>query len=583
MYTKALSSLLLLLELTSLATAAPYVEKRSFKVERVRNEAFTGRNGPRALAKAYRKYGMPLPNDLVDALETQEKNEILERRRTSKWSNPMEKSDDQVSVEQVGTESALDDILGSLLGNGNGNGNGEATGNGNRPPKGAGNGANNGANNNNGNINNGGGNRPTQGAGNGANNGENNNGGNRPAQGTGNGAANGANNGANNNGGNRGGQQGNGNGNSNGNGAGRGGKGSGNNNNNNNNNNGNQSPDMTDALAKARQGNQTGTVEAVPEKDDVEYLAQVKIGGQPITLDFDTGSSDLWVFNSQLPTAQTQGRQFFDPAKSRSFQMMAGAEFTIRYGDGSGATGNVGTDVVEVGGAVVPRQAVELATQVSGTFAKDVKNDGLMGLAFGTINAVKPQKQKTFFENVMPSLAEPLFTADLRASAPGAYEFGRVDASKFTGPMTWIPVNTTKGFWQFSSQSFAVNGGAPQQGARGGQAIADTGTTLLLADPSVVKGYYAQVPQAQNSKQMGGVVVPCDAKLPDLDLDIGGVYMARIKGADINFAPVGNGACFGGLQAAPAGGMAIYGDIMFKSQFVAFNGGNNTIGMAVHA
>ena len=41
-------------------------------------------------------------------------------------------------------------------------------------------------------------------------------------------------------------------------------------------------------------------------------------------------------------------------------------------------------------------------------------------------------------------------------------------------------------------------------------------------------------------------------------------------------------ACFGGLQASPAGGLAIYGDIMFKSQFVAFNGGNQSLGMANH-
>ena len=41
-------------------------------------------------------------------------------------------------------------------------------------------------------------------------------------------------------------------------------------------------------------------------------------------------------------------------------------------------------------------------------------------------------------------------------------------------------------------------------------------------------------------------------------------------------------ACFGGVQAVPAGTLAIYGDIMFKSQYVAFNGGNNSLGMAPH-
>lgn len=37
----------------------------------------------------------------------------------------------------------------------------------------------------------------------------------------------------------------------------------------------------------------TGSVPANPEASDVAYLSQVTIGGQSLTLDFDTGSADL--------------------------------------------------------------------------------------------------------------------------------------------------------------------------------------------------------------------------------------------------------------------------------------------------
>ncbi|CAM1510904.1 Fc.00g084170.m01.CDS01 [Cosmosporella sp. VM-42] len=423
---------LLFLGLLALVSAAPSnIHKRSFKVERVRNCNFTGRNGPRALAKAYRKRGVPLPQGLKDALEAQKANKI--GRRHHRHHNGKDAVGDALNAAKNSTQ-------------------------------------------------------------------------------------------------------------------------------------------------------QTGSVTTTPEDNDVEYLSPVVIGGQKVNMDFDTGSSDLWVFNTQLDSATTAGHSLYDPASSKTFAVMKGAEFNITYGDGSGASGNVGTDVVDLGGASFDTQAIELATVVSDQFVQDQNNDGLLGLAFSSINTVQPQQQKTFFDNVMDSLAEPLFTADLRHDAVGAYEFGTVDSSKFTGDaLTWIPIDNTNGFWQFSSEAFAVDGGDAQPSTPGGQAIADTGTTLLIADPAIVEGYYGQVQGATLDQTAGGVVFPCDAELPDLDLDIGGVYMARIKGTDINFAPVGDGTCFGGLQATAAGSLGVYGDILFKSQFVAFNGGNNTLGMAPHA
>ncbi|KAE9371343.1 acid protease [Stipitochalara longipes BDJ] len=326
----------------------------------------------------------------------------------------------------------------------------------------------------------------------------------------------------------------------------------------------------------------TGVVAATPEQGDVEYLAPISIGGQTMVMDFDSGSSDLWVFNTQLATASQTGHTNFDPSKSTSFKLMQGASFTISYGDGSGAAGNVGTDTVNIGGATVTSQAIELATAVSSSFVQDTQSNGLVGLAYSKLNTVKPTAQKTFFDNAKENLAMPVFTADLRKNAVGAYTFGAIDSTKFNGSLTWAAVNTTNGFWQFSSTKFQVGTGAAMTVA-GGQAIADTGTTLMLANAAVVNAYYSQVTGAVNNQTVGGVTFPCNAQLPDLQVDVGGNYMALVRGDDINFAPVDNAGttCFGGLQAI-ASDLQIYGDIMFKSQFVAFNGGNNTIGMAPH-
>lgn len=317
----------------------------------------------------------------------------------------------------------------------------------------------------------------------------------------------------------------------------------------------------------------------MPEQGDIEYLSPVTIGGQTLNLDFDSGSADLWVFNTQLPSDATAGHELYDPNKSKTFKMIRGANFSIQYGDGSGASGNVGTDIVDIGGVVVPEQAIEMATAVSPSFVDDIPSNGLLGLAFSKLNTVQPQRQKTFFDNVLPTLAEPVFTADLRPSAVGAYEFGRIDASKFVGDMVWVPVNTTEGFWQFGTSGFAVRGLV--QETRTAQAIADTGTTLMLVSPEVADGYYSQVDGARDDEQVGGITVPCDAALPDLLVDVGGVYMARIRGQDINFAQVQGNTCFGGIQPTTSD-LQIWGDIFFKSQFVAFNAGNNSLGMAQH-
>ncbi len=175
----------------------------------------------------------------------------------------------------------------------------------------------------------------------------------------------------------------------------------------------------TDALAQAEAVKRsTGSAGAVPinAEFDIAYVTPVTLGTPPQTLqlDFDSGSSDLWVFSSHLPTSQIRGQEIYAPNKSSTAKLLDGHSWSITYGDGSGSRGNVYTDNVTVGGLMVDRQAIECAQQVSSSFTSEAHVDGLVGLGFSTLNTVSPKSQLTFFDNAKGGLDSPVFTADLK-------------------------------------------------------------------------------------------------------------------------------------------------------------------------
>lgn len=134
---------------------------------------------------------------------------------------------------------------------------------------------------------------------------------------------------------------------------------------------------------------------------------------------------------------------------------------------------------------------VEIATKVSSSFVSDTANDGLVGLAFSSINTVSPTAQKTFYDNAKSSLSKGVFTADLKYHAAGTYDFGVIDSSKYTGSITYVDVDSSQGFWGFTGTGYAVGSGSFKSSSI--DTIADTGTTLIYAPDAVVKAYYAQV------------------------------------------------------------------------------------------
>lgn len=276
--------------------------------------------------------------------------------------------------------------------------------------------------------------------------------------------------------------------------------------------------------------------------------------------------SDSWAFSDLTPSTLANGHDIYTTSESKRLQ---GQTWEISYGDGSGASGVVFADQVVVGPVTATRQVVEAATSVSSTFASN-SNDGLLGLAFSAINTVRPNQAKTFFDTVKPTLKQALFTADLKAGAAGAYGFGFIDNTRYTGPITYTPVLSRNGFWEFNAGNYAIGSG----GTRGtiGDAIADTGTTLLYLPPDIVADYYSNVRGAGYDQNQGGYTFPCRSSLPSFSATIGGTAFA-VPGRLVNYAPIDNAGttCFGGIQRDTGLPFSIFGDVFLKSVFVVFD------------
>ncbi|KAK3319422.1 aspartic-type endopeptidase-like protein [Apodospora peruviana] len=335
---------------------------------------------------------------------------------------------------------------------------------------------------------------------------------------------------------------------------------------------------LHEAVAKARLGKRaTGSASATPiDTFDDAYVTPVSIGtpAQVLNLDFDTGSSDLWVFSNELPPAEINGQHVYKPGSSSTAVKVSGSTWSISYGDGSSSSGDVYKDKVTIGGLTVAQQVVEAAQQVSESFSEDPSIDGLVGLGFDSLNSVSPTPAKTWFTNVKSQLTLPVFAADLKHNAAGTYDFGFIDSAKYTGSITYTPVNTSPGYWKFTSSGYRVGSGTFTSTSITG--IADTGTTLLYLPTTIVNAYYKQVSKATNSNTYGGYVFPCSSALPTFTFGVGTARIT-IPSTFMNYGPVADGSttCFGGLQSSSGIGINIFGDVALKAAYVVFDGSSS--------
>ncbi|KAG0168739.1 hypothetical protein DFQ28_002580 [Apophysomyces sp. BC1034] len=312
----------------------------------------------------------------------------------------------------------------------------------------------------------------------------------------------------------------------------------------------------------------TGVVPMTDHLYDVMYYGEIQIGTPPQTLklDFDTGSSDLWITSTSCTNCSPKQTKF-DPSKSTTYKK-DGRPWQIGYGDGSKASGILGTDTVRLGDLAITGQTIELAKQISGNF-EDGSIDGLLGLGFNTITSVRGTK--TPVDNLISQklIDKPIFGVYLGKQSEGGggeYVFGGYNKDHIAGELTTVKVDNSQGWYSVNVASTTI-GGKQVGGSFDG--ILDTGTTLLLLTDSYAKKIAAAYGARDNGD--GTFTINCDtSKLQPLQFTLGGAQF-EVPSDSLIYAKQGNqciaGFGYGGLP------FAIIGDTFLKNNYVIFNQG----------
>ncbi|PLW52503.1 hypothetical protein PCANC_10616 [Puccinia coronata f. sp. avenae] len=320
---------------------------------------------------------------------------------------------------------------------------------------------------------------------------------------------------------------------------------------------------------------------------DLEYVVPVTIGtpGVQLMLDFDTGSSDLWVWSCDLKASQptASGHAVYDPKKSSTAQEIPNGTWKISYGDGSSASGVIYRDDLKIGDLHCSEQGIEVAQKLSSSFLNSQGSDGLLGLAWPQINTANPQ-QKTPMQNMIEKRItdEGLFTVCLKhdVDGKGFYSFGTVcaeEAGVSEKDIAYTPVDNKQGFWAFPSTKAKI--GDDEMELSENVAIADTGTTLALVSEAVTTALYKKIPGAVLDRSQGGYIYPADAEVPDIQLAVGD-NMYTIPGKCLAYGPPEKGMVYGGIQSRGNNPFDILGDIFLKSVYIVFDQKNVRIGVA---
>ncbi|KAG9076003.1 Type I transmembrane sorting receptor, partial [Ceratobasidium sp. 370] len=331
------------------------------------------------------------------------------------------------------------------------------------------------------------------------------------------------------------------------------------------------SPTARRSLLKNRQSE--------PLKDEQNGLLwsgpiTIGTGPQNFKIDFDTGSSDLWVPSVNCNSKACNAHNKYDATESSTSKLQSGT-FSITYGDGFTTSGPIYSDTVSIAGVQVSDQIFSAVTTESDSFAGD-PTDGILGLAFPSISETE---SPNFVQNAYAQghISEPVFSFALNQVNSELF-LGGANPTKYTGDFTCVSL-TKQTYW-------LVEGGAKPSPTKlateeyKGPMIIDSGTTLMVGDDVNVPKFYAGIDGALPCAEVeecgvsGLWTVPCD-KVPKVVVTFTGRDFT-IPSEVFNYGKLSDNSplCVTGLASSPAAdtvGAWIMGDTFMQCTYTKFD------------
>ncbi|KUI73999.1 Aspartic-type endopeptidase ctsD [Cytospora mali] len=334
----------------------------------------------------------------------------------------------------------------------------------------------------------------------------------------------------------------------------------------------------TYSVMTAATPSETSSVGIDQDGTDFAYFIEAKLGSteKSVYMLCDTGAGTTWVMGTDCDSDACGMHTTWDPSESTTSDATSEG-FSITYGTGKVA-GTLTQDTISVGSL-----DVSMTFGVANTTSSDFTHfafDGILGLAM----------IKGPTDNFMGSVKEDkllksnIFSFDLNRAEDGPntgeLTFGGIDSSKYSGDITYTPVDSsTNGEWAVALDDMGYDG--TDAGVSEKLAYIDTGTTYAFGPPEDVAALHKVIPGATSSDGVT-FTAPCDSDKP-MTITFSGVDH-EISVKDWLSDPSSKGVCTSNIYGQEVvSGAWLLGDVFLKNVYTVFDADQSRIGFASKA